>query len=286
MWRLTTMPYVLCTLMSNLQTELDDFRRTHLLQTCEINGHRWEFVTAGDGEQVLLMLPGALAAAEAAFRHIRHFELRFKIISVAYPPTLKNLNQAIDGIAALVRQHTDQPMHVIGGSYSGLTAQALLRRYPELISKIVLADTGVPRRNRARGLAVFVPFLRWLPLALLRLIWVRGMASFARGINEEQEFWQAFFRARVLSLQRGEWLSHLAMWCDFDRQIWQPLHDFAGEILIIETMHDAVFRHAEQRTLRELYPTASIHTFTDVSHSAPLKNYAAYIAVIEEFLKF
>jgi pimeloyl-ACP methyl ester carboxylesterase len=88
-------------------------------------------------------------------------------------------------------------------------------------------------------------------------------------------------------MPRAAFVSHLAIWRDFDRSYQFAARDLAGwrgRMLILEAEHDGLFPQRERVALRELYPSAEVHTFAHRSHGASLAFMDDYIAVIVRFL--
>jgi pimeloyl-ACP methyl ester carboxylesterase len=271
------------------QADLDQFRATHALQRRQIDGHDWEYISCGDGAEAVLVLPGGLAVAETAFRYIQRFEPRYQVLAPTYPETIATMAQLVDGLAQLVRAERIAHVYLIGGSYSGLVAQCLLRHAPDLVAKLVLSDTGVPRRSRARLYArTYLPLVRYLPLRVLRWLFCCGVAPVLLGLPAQRAFWWRYFRQRIATMSRAAYLSHLAIWLDFDRNYRFSTRDLAhwsGTMLIIDAEHDSLFGQAERRILRTLYEDAQVYTFAGSTHGASLARMDEYIDVIEGFLQ-
>jgi len=267
------------------QAELEDFRASHQLQTRRIDGHEWEHFACGSGAELLLVLPGGLAVADTAFRYIRRFESSYRIIAPTYPSTATTMAALVGGLSELIVGQA--PVHVIGGSYSGLVAQCLVRHSPAPIARLVISDTGLPRPARARQFGRYQPWLKRLPTPLLRGMLRLGMAAFLQPMTVNRAFWRRYFKARIASLTSAACVNHLATWRDFDgryRFAASDLRGWPGRILIIEAEHDGLFRPPEQLALRQLYPAAQVYTFEDSPHGASLARMDDYIALIAAFL--
>jgi pimeloyl-ACP methyl ester carboxylesterase len=267
------------------QAELEDFRAAHTLQTRQIDGHAWEYFACGGGADLLLILPGGLAVADTAFRYIRRFESSYRIIAPTYPASATTMAQLVGGLTQLIGSQAR--VSVIGGSYSGLVAQCLVRHARARIALLELSDTGLPRPARARQFGRYQPWLRRLPTPLLRGMLRLGMALFLQPMTVNRAFWRRYFKARISSLTRAACVNHLATWRDFDlhyRFSAADLSGWPGRILLIEAEHDGLFRRPEQLALRQLYPDAQVHTFENSPHGASLARMDDYIALIAQFL--
>lgn len=262
--------------------QFQQFCRDQPLHERSINGHRWQYIDCGVGA-TLLVLPGGLAVAQTAFRYIIRLAPMFRVLAPTYPSSYRALGPLVDDLAHVLRTEGIDKVHVIGGSYSGLIAQWLLRRYPTLIASLVLSDTGVPRPERARWMGWLQSGLLSVPWPILRLFWRLSMALYVSRLTAQRLFWRHYFATRINAMTRAEWLSHLAIWRDFDQLVFAPLPQ-CPPLLIIEAERDGVFGPAEQRRLRELYPTARWQTFANCSHGAALAQMDNYITVIEQFL--
>ncbi len=186
------------------QADLDRFRATHAVQHRLIDGHDWEYICCGDGAEAVLVLPGGLAVAETAFRYIQRFEPRYRVLAPTYPDTVATMAQLVDGLANLVRAEGIARVYLIGGSYSGLVAQCLLRHAPELVAKLVLSDTGVPRHSRARlYAATYLPIISHLPLRVVRWLFCCGVAPVLLALPHQRAFWWRYSAAHRQHEPRG-----------------------------------------------------------------------------------
>ena len=273
--------------MSDWDSDLADFRAAHRPERRRLAGLEWEYVACGAGPGTLLVLPGGLAVAETAFRYIRRFEPHRRVIAPTYPEDAATIAQLTAGLAGLIAAE-GAPATVIGGSYSGLVAQCLVRAAPHMVERLVLSDTGVPRPGRARAMAALAPLIRLGPLPLLRGLLRAGVGLSLARLPERRGFWWRYFSGRIAGISRAACLSHLAIWRDFDRgRVFDPgdLAGWPGEMLIIEAEFDGLFRRPEQERLRELYPRASVHTFANSPHGASLARMDDYIERIAAFLE-
>lgn len=270
------------------QADLDQFRAACRLEQRAVDGHVWEYIRRGGGAEAVLILPGGLAVAETAFRYIQRLGAHYRVLAPTYPDTIASMAQLVDGLAELIRDEQIEPMHVVGGSYSGLVAQCLVRKRPELVGDLILADTGVPRRSRAAQFGLYQLLVAYLPIWALRALSRCGVAMFVRQLPAQRAFWRRYFMQRIAGMPRAAFVSHLAVWRDFDQSYQFAARDLAGwhgRVLILEAERDGLFRQGERLALRKLYPAAQTHIFAHRSHGASLAFMDDYVAAIERFLR-
>lgn len=263
------------------------FRAAHPLIGVTLDNIPWQYIACGRGAETVLLLPGAPGRADTAFEHILALEPHYRIIAPDYPPQLSSLGGMIDGISALLAHNGAGSAHVAGGSYSGLIAQAFVRRYPGQTRTLILSDTGVPRRERARKYARYLKLLRALPLSVIRALWHVGALAYVREIKTDRPFWRGYFRQLIATISKQECVGRLKIWVEFDRSLFTPndLAGWPGKILILEAAADATFPPYERAALRALYPGAQTHTFDGGGHAASISQRYAYISAMRDFLK-
>lgn len=264
--------------------ELQHVRAHYVPRSLNCEGVTWTYLSGGSGDETLLLLPGGPGRAETSFQYIAAFESRYRILAPDYPPAARTVAALVDGLAALLKVEQAQEVHVVGGSYSGLIAQCVIRRQDWPQGMLVLADTGLPRPERARRHRWYRAVIALLPMALTRsLLWL-GTYLYVREVDAERGFWQAYLHDLVRSLTKVELLHRFEAWIDFDLNYRFDREHVEQALLIIEAEHDPLFRAAERAALRALYPSAKTHLFVGGGHAASLARAEEYIAVIEAFL--
>ena len=264
------------------------FRATHSPRQLRVGrrGPLWEYLACGYGAPYLLILPGGLRVAEAAFPLITALEPDFRVLAPSYPPARK-LEPLLDGLAALLDAEGAAQAIVLGMSYGGSIAQSFVRRYPQRVSRLVLSNTGVPpTREEVRTLPSLIAALHLLPYRLLRRLITPLFSRFVFACDE-QAFWQAYVNELLTCrLHKSDVLSHFRVALDLGRRYrFTPgdLAGWAGRVLILESEHDLV-PPAEQAALRALYPGAQVYTFHQGGHTPWLTRTEEYVGAIRAFL--
>ncbi len=274
-------------------TQLRKFRATHAYKQRDVAGVPWEYILCGQGKDTLLLLPGAHGLGEVAFQVIMKFEHTYRVISPSYPSNITTLAGLVDGLADILTAEDIHRVFVVGGSFSGMVAQHLVRRYPERVSKLILDHAGIPKPERAKTYAMYHTIFSALPLTLIRTMlnlgkyfYLRHM--YARDSSGPWAFWNTYFGEIIATLTKEDYLNRIHVCIDFDRHsilTSQDLQHWPGSMLIIEADDDAYVPLQEREALKSLYPQARVYTFHGTSHFAWASELEAFLDVIEHFLQ-
>jgi pimeloyl-ACP methyl ester carboxylesterase len=265
-----------------LGEQLARFRAAHPLIRHLHAGHTWHYRRAGDGAEVVLLLTGVLGAGDFAFQQITAFERRYRVLIPDYP-AVSSLDDLVDGIVSLLDGEGASRVHVVAGSFGGMAAQALVRKHPDRVRSLVLSHTGTPEPgSRARRLATLP--LAILPGRLLRALFRKRLrGSFAAA----DPFWTRYFDDTTARLNRADFLSRVRVALDFAEERYGPhdLDGWLGCILILDADHDPLFPETRQQAVRDLYPSAEVHTFRGTGHAAAILDPEGYASLILDFLE-
>lgn len=265
-----------------LAEQLARFRAAHPLIRRVHAWRAWHVRHGGEGGEVVLLLTGVLGAGDFAFQQVAELERRYRVLIPDYPPVL-TLDELVDGIVSILDAEGASRVHVVAGSFGGMVAQALVRRHPERVRSLVLSHTGTPEPgSKARRLATLP--LAMLPGQLLRALFRKRLrGSFAAA----DPFWTRYFDETTARLGRADFLSRVRVALDFAEERYGPqdLDGWPGRILILDADHDPLFPEARQQAVRDLYPSAEVHTFRGTGHAAAILDPEGYASVILGFLE-
>lgn len=270
----------------DLETLLQQFRATHIVQRRRFAGATWSYIVSGSGAETLLLLPGAPGIAEMAFRYIQAFEPHYRVIAPSYPATVRSIDQLLCGLDDLLNAETTGPIHLIGASYSGMVAQYLLSRNPEQVRTLLIGDTGTPRLRRALGYTAAVAVVSRMPRLFLHALLGTVLSVVLSGSSVHHHFWQRYFRAIVAALEVEELTNRVRVMIDMDRLGYtQRCKDsWVGPTLLLETTDDPLFSAVERAELRARFPNAELHLFHNRSHITALTRADEYIVLMSDFL--
>jgi pimeloyl-ACP methyl ester carboxylesterase len=271
---------------------LKEFRLTHPYKQLIVGDTKWEYISCGQGEQTLLLLPGALSVGESVFPFITAFENEYRIIAPSYALSL-TMTGLCRGLAHILETESLDQAHVLGGSYGGLVAQHFVRQYPASARSLILSHTFVltPKYAKPLWLAgkLFPAFPQSLFAPILKLRLNKMLLSTLRAANHpETEFWRAYLNEAIGSgllkevfIHQNKCLLDLALRPQFtpdDLKGWQ------GKVLIIESDDDPAIPARDRALVRSTYPKAQVHTFRDAGHASSILKRDEVFSIIRSFL--
>lgn len=247
--------------------QLRAFRASHPYKNVTLNGVKWQYIASGRGDEALLILGGAFAVGESAFRTIRRYEGQFRIVSPSYPP-VGDVRKVVDGLAALLDLEGIERTHIFGHSLGSAVAHRFVRRHAERVDKLILSDFGLYTGRRV--LAVRLLY-RLLPLSIIRLRYRRVPVRLTRGIADksEREFMRAYLRELLdQQFNPATVASQFRLLVSlFDtreeygtfKQVERP-----GRVLIMLALDDRGFTQKERERLIATYPGQKCTSFRAV----------------------
>jgi pimeloyl-ACP methyl ester carboxylesterase len=272
--------------------QLKEFRLSHPYKQLTLGDTKWEYISCGQGERTLLLLPGALSVGESMFPLISAFEDEYRIIATSYALSL-SMTGLCRGLAQILERESLNQAHVFGGSYGGLVAQYFVRQYPAKVRSLILAHTFVLSPKYAKPLwlagklfpalpkSLFVPILR---LRLDRMLLSRLRAAH----HPEAEFWRAYLNEAIASnLLKEVFIHQNRCLLDLARQPQftpDDLNGWRGSILIIESDDDPAIPAKDRALLRSTYPQAQVHTFHNAGHASSILKRKEVVSIIKNFV--
>lgn len=264
-----------------LDQQLQTFREAHPPVQVQAAGRAWSYLRGGEAGPAVLLLGGALGRAEFSFQVMRALEASARVLAPDYPPA-RSLREITDGLAALLDAEGVRRVHVAGGSFGGVVAQAFARAYPERVASLVLSHTGAPRRAGV-GQSLGISMLRLLPAGLLRAMLRRRLRT---TLTAADPFWLRQFDEIIAALRKEDVLSRVALAAEFNLRYGgipvarRPLYP----VLIVEADDDPLFTPRKRTALHALYPDARTHVFHGTGHAAGILQPDAYAAVLRRFV--
>ena len=275
--------------------ELKKFRVNHPQKEIIIDGVKWKYLSSGNGNNALLLLPGGTGSGEAFFQYIMVFESDYRVISPSFP-AINTIKQLIDGIMHILEVENIEKINIFGQSAGGVLAQVILHLYPDKVKKIILSHTTttsppvdrdiiLKRLKKGKKACKIIPMI---PMSLIRNTSKKKILRHLSAMDANiREFWKAYFTEMISNLERRYLLALLRCSNDFSRNYKfysEDLKNWTGKILIIESDSDLAFDPSERKAMKKLYPQANIYTFHGTGHLSIIIDREKFISLMKDFL--
>ena len=245
------------------------------------------YAASGCGAEALLVLPGALGGGNAVLSRFEEIAGSRRLLTLDTWPRAGGMAELLDWLEALFEAEGVERWVVYGGSFGGLVAQCLVRRFPEHTRALILSGTGAPDSAQARSNRRVLRLLPWLPMPLVRGALGLLLRLVLARVGREREHVRAAYRPLVDGLERADLESRYRLAIDFaEAHRFTPgdLADWPGSVLLLEGEGDRVASLKVREALRALYPQAETHTFRGAGHAAALAVPEEWAAVVGGFL--
>ncbi len=272
----------------SLSDQYAAFTATHPVQRWGLNGQVWAYIDVGVGARPLVMLPGGFGMAHTSWQYLAALQAQTRVIAVHYPPTATTLAELSDSLALLLDHLGLAQVDLLGGSASGFVAQVLVRRHPQRVATLILAQSGAPQPRRAHLARYCAALFERAPLPTLYGLLRLAIYGFLPGVTESRHFWRRHFAAVLAAQSRIALVNRFRLAADFDANYsFTPndLADWPGRIALIESQADRTVGTAERATLRTLYPQARVITLAG-RHGASVEEPAAQIAALRTLITY
>jgi len=266
------------------------FRTAHPYRRVTIDGGDWEYIDAGRGSMVILLLPGALGLAESSWQTIVHLAARpgIRVISPSYAPTVTTVAEMIDGIAGILDHEGVSLARVMGGSAGGYFAQVFVRRYRDRTERLVISHAGPPDPEQGSKLSGSLCWLRLVPEGMMRALFRKRM----EGLLAEGRAETALVRAHMseiasFRLTKEGLMNLYRCLADFHlHHVFSPqdLAAWGGDVQLILADDDPATPLSVREEMTRLYPQARVHLFHGTGHTASLLRQEEYFAVLDGFI--
>ena len=268
---------------------LAKFRAEHPCKRMNVAGVEWEYISCGNGTEVLLLLTGGLRVAETAFAYIQMLEDTYRVIAPTYPP-LGTMGGLVDGVAAILDAEQVPEAFVLGQSYGGAVAQVLIQRYPSRVRKVVLSGTApliaVRWKKHLSGALLAIAAL--LPERMVMSLFKRMVSPLVTVQESERAFWESYLKELFRQhLTKADVLSHLRTTRDAQMNYVYTggaKRRWSGDVLAVWGENDHLRTERARKGMLDIYPQAQIHVIAGAGHTAAMSEPEKYSVAVKGFL--
>jgi pimeloyl-ACP methyl ester carboxylesterase len=248
-------------------------------RTLDVAGTRWPYLASSEAGPPLLVLTGALGEADFGSDLLQRLGRGARVIAPDYPH-VRDLDEMIAGLAAILDAEGIERAHLLGGSFGGLIAQAFAAQRPERVRSLILSHTGAATLPGGRGAAVAL--LGLLPERLLRALFRRRLRPAVAIAGPEAV--SRFDRA-VAGLGKEVLLGRVRLALEIGRRHGGTgAAAFAGPVLILQGDDDPLIRPPDRSALAARFVQAESHSFAGTGHLAALLRPGDFAAKVTEFI--
>ncbi len=273
--------------------DLESFRTACPLNQFSIETIDVPFYDVGKGTEAILIIHGASQTAEYTFRRIVQFKDEFRVIA----PTIngfQGLDELGQGLTRLLDSRRIDRVHVLGGSFGGMIAQAFFHRHNSRIDRLVLAFTMPPLPEYKRIFKWICFLLKTMPPPLLKWLTKKEMVKMLKidpslpvETRELLDFYRAYFLRMLRSVvSKRDLIAQYRLAAEFNgSEIYRPADsaDHAGRILIITSRDDPNFKYHERLKAQYINPEEVV--YETGGHVGSLVHEEDYVGKIKAVLR-
>jgi pimeloyl-ACP methyl ester carboxylesterase len=270
--------------------QFQDFLRTHELKEIDFNGQSIKYYQAGKGDRAVLISPGWFSTPEYGFRSFMLFEEDFRVIATGMA-IFKSLNDLTRAINQILEVEGIKKVVLVGGSASGIMAQAYFKRQNQKVEAMILYNTLAPKKERNKNWALRL--IRLLPFSIFRAAVKKQQKKYFKAeIPPEAEarirFNQALFTEMISTKMNKKLLvSQMKLVFEFNERDTYTSNNFKqwkGRVLVITSEDDPGYKDVD--ILMKNLPNTELYTFPKgTGHMAPLIHQEEFRKIIKDFLE-
>lgn len=252
-------------------------------KSIHFNNKEWKYYTGGSGEETIFFVHGMGGSYFLWWQQVEALKKDYKIISYELPVGVNTLDEASDGILAILDAEKVQRTNIVGTSMGGYIAQSVVHKAPERINKAVFGNTFPPNdliksKNNFKSLVANV-----LPPIIIYQLrnwnFENGMAA----SSSNPELIGAYLKS--VPFQKKQFKERYQIVTDDFNIDFNQVKVDVIPLLILECDNDPLIPKELREGMKQRYPFALSHSFGNEGHipcvSAPEK----YNKVLLDFLK-
>ena len=272
---------------SGLMERLLEFRSSHRPSHLDRSGLVWEYISCGNGNETLVLLPGGMRFGDAWFLLIMALEDRFKIIAPTYPQ-VTTMAGLVQGIIGITESEGIEEANYLGSSLGGWLSQCIVRQHPDKVKKLILANTSAPDLYTVSQARAGLTAVRYLPFWYMKLVSKQRLLKLISPPVPERQFWKAYLNEKFKSsVTKKDITSQMEYTLDYvSNYNFTPgdLAEWQGKLLILESDDDLAVKPELRDSFKLLYPVARIYTLRNSGHTPGYRGVPEYIDVIRRFI--
>jgi len=283
----------------DFQTDFKTFDEKYPVRTRQVDGLTFSYRLGGNGEKTVVLLVGGFGISDVFYNHFTRLAESFTVLTFDYPPETCRNSVLADGIAALVKELGLKNVFLVGQSYEGLIAQVIAKRHPEIVSGLVLSNTGCidagmdeAAKNymlqMAAELKKYIRIARVVPIKVLKKILLRKMEKqFEQYSPDERKHLTDVFTHVFGRMSREYEINMCSLMLDLENELESTGKAYSyldGRVLLLLSEDDHTFDDSVKNSLIRTMPNPVVETKISGGHMALLVNTDLYLQTVIQFI--
>lgn len=286
--------------MLNFEQDMKEYEKVFPKQMKIINGVKFTYRLAGNGEKTVVLLVGGLGMSDGLYNHAKEFAKEFRVLLFDYPYGYKTNIALVDGIASLIKELNLGKVVLIGQSYGGFVAQLIASRHKNLVSELIISNSGClsetlnetdmkPMYEMIGKMKKVKKLTRIIPMVFLRKKFIKQSMEHLKGCtDEEQKYMQGLFEIMFHRLTNRSERHMCSLMIDLLNLKRSSRNDFVyldGKVLLILSKEDETFSERIKQGLIDLMPNPKVCDYLSGGHLALFLKIDSYISLVKDFLE-
>lgn len=244
----------------------------------------------------VVLLTGGIGLSDLMLFHFEELAKTCSVITFDYPEGFPTVQELVDAVAELLRSLRIKA-YLVGQSLGGFLGQILAKQHPEVVSGLVLSNTGTlsvqmdpvgeqSLRDMLKRTDKLLLLTKTLPFGMVRKKLCKGVADMI-GKDADSGLAGEFIEELRQSLTKSYMLHMARLLKDLENHWNLTESDFErykGRVLLILSDDDETFHESVKQALRQVMPDPAVVTDLRGGHMALLK-VGRYTQVITDFIQ-
>lgn len=276
--------------IAELNERFEAFYNQVSYKEISVDGIRWQYMDIGKRTgRPLVFLPGGLKHPLWSFGVLDLFLTEYRVISPCYPP-IADLDVVLDGVKYILDHESIDHCFMIGSSWGGSMVQCFSYKYPEILDKIVLSNTGAMYgKALIPALKLYKFMMRVKKKEKVMAAWREQALKLLGQPPAYRAFWEGLmdrFYEELFSYE--DYVTMIENQIEYmQRYAFQMIenHRYKKPVLIISSRDETAQTKAVRDKVRELYENHTYYEFDTGGHAVAIENPEQYREIVLRFLE-